>query len=215
MGWRTWAALAAGPVLIGVGVALGAGPVADFEAYARAPLCASPPPADTGHCVTRLPMTVIKRSTYTTDDPDPPQFPQQPPPPPPPPPPMGPFRVAAPAVARMRGVLASQTTHYRITVRIADGRYHDFEVGHGFYKVAGAGTTGTADLWHGRVMRLRIGTHTDDEWDDWRVGVSVWISLAGIVVFVVMVIRSIRRSLRVRRRKRRVPGVQGSPWGSW
>ncbi|MCO5971310.1 hypothetical protein [Actinoallomurus soli] len=209
------AALAAGPVLIAVGVALGAGPFADFEAYERAPLCGSPPPADTGHCVTRLPMTVIKKSTYTTEDPDPPDPPQFPQPPPPPPPPMGPFRVVLPTAVRQRVVAASRTTHYKVTVRTADGRYHDFEVEHGFYKVAETGTTGTADIWHGRVVRLQIGTHVDDEWPDWKLGIPVCIVLAGTVVFVVVVIRLIRRRVRERRRRRRGSGFQGSPWGAW
>jgi hypothetical protein len=215
VGWRSglrrWAALAAGPVLIAVGVALAAGPSADFAAFERAPYCATPPPADTSHCVTRLAMTVIRQSTFTTEDPDPPDPPQFPPPQPPQPPPMGPFRVL-PTVARLRVVAASRTTHYKITVRTADGRYHDFEVEHDFYKVAQAGTTGTAEIWHGRVVRLRIGTHIDDEWPDWRLGISVFIVLAGVVVFVVVVIRLLRRSLRTRRR-RRVRRVHGYPYG--
>ncbi|MEV0400216.1 hypothetical protein [Actinoallomurus sp. NPDC050550] len=211
---RTWAALAAGPALIAVGVALAAGPDADLTAFERAPYCATPPPADTSHCVTRLAMTVTRQSTYTTENPDPPDPPQFPPPQPPqqpPQPPMGPFHVILPTVARLRVVAASRTTHYKITVRTADGRYHDFEVEHDFYKVAEAGTTGSAEIWHGRVVRLRIGTHTDDEWPDWKLGIPVFIVLAGAVVFVVVVIRLLRRSLRMRRR-RRVTRVHGYPY---
>ncbi|MEV5703820.1 hypothetical protein [Actinoallomurus sp. NPDC052274] len=192
-------------------MALGAGPFADFEAFERAPLCASPPPADPSHCVTRLSMTVIKRSTYTTEDPDPPDPPQLPPQPPP----MGPFRVVPPTVARLRVVAASRTTHYKVTVRTADGRYHDFEVEHDFYKVAKAGTTGTADVWHGHVVRLRIGARIDDEWPDWKLALPVFVVLAGVVLSVVVVIRLVKRRVRERRRKRRVSGVQGSPWGAW
>ncbi|MEV5750554.1 hypothetical protein AB0L00_22265 [Actinoallomurus sp. NPDC052308] len=206
------AALAVGPVLIAGGVALGAGPFADFEAFERAPFCASPPPADTRHCVTRLPMTVIKQSTYTTEDPDPPDPPQLPPQPPPQPPPMGPFRVAPPTVARLRVVAASRTTHYKITVRTADGRYRDFEVEHGFYKVAKAGTTGTAEIWHGRVVRLRIGAHINDEWPDWKLALPVFIVLAGVILSIVVVTRLIKRRVRERRRKRRLSGIQRSPW---
>jgi hypothetical protein len=208
---RTWAALAAGPALIAVGVALAAGPSADVMAFERAPYCATPPPADKSHCVTRLAMTVIRQSTYTTENPDPPDPPQFPPQQPPQPPPMGPFQVV-PTVARLRVVAASRTTHYKITVRTADGRYHDFEVEHDFYKVAEAGTTGTAEIWHGRVVRLRIGTHIDDEWPDWKLGIPVFIVLGGVVMFVVMVIRLLKRSLRARRR-RRVTRVHGYPYG--
>ncbi|GAA4603293.1 hypothetical protein GCM10023195_10760 [Actinoallomurus liliacearum] len=119
-----------------------------------------------------------------------------------------------PTVAKLRVVAASRTTHYKITVRTADGRYHEFEVEHDFYKVAKAGTTGTADIWHGRVVRLRIGTHIDDEWPDWKLGIPVFIVLAGIVVFVVVVIRLIKRRVRERRRKRRLSGIQRYPWPS-
>ncbi|GAB3980338.1 hypothetical protein GCM10029978_078130 [Actinoallomurus acanthiterrae] len=204
--------MAAGPALIAVGVALASGPIADSMAFERAPYCATPPPADTSHCVTRLAMTVIRQSTYTTENPDPPDPPQVPPPQPPQQPPIGPFRVVLPTVAGLRILAASRTTHYAITVRTADGRYHDFEVEHGFYKVAEAGTTGTAEVWHGRVVRLRIGTHVDDEWADWKVAFPVFIVLAGVVVFVVVVIRLLRRSLRARRR-RRVTRVRGFPYG--
>lgn len=205
--------MAAGPALICLGVALAVGPSADLTAFEQAPYCATPPPADTSHCVTRLPMTVIRQSTYTTEDPDPPDPPQFPPPQPPQlPPPMGPFRVVLPTVASLRIVAASRTTHYKITVRTADGRYHNFEVEHDFYKVAEAGTTGTAEVWHGRVVRLRIGTHIDDEWPDWKLGIPGFIVLAGVVVFVVVVTRLIERRVRERKRSRRVTGVHGFPY---
>ncbi|WP_345433669.1 hypothetical protein [Actinoallomurus vinaceus] len=158
-------------------------------------------------------MTVIRQSTYTTEDPDPPDPPQFPPPQPPQPPPMGPFRVVLPTVASLRVVAALRTTHYKITVRTADGRYHDFEVEHGFYKVAEAGTVGTAEIWHGRVVRLRIGTHIDDEWADWKLGIPVFIVLAGVIVFVVVGIRFVKRGIRERRLRRRVTRVRESPYG--
>ncbi|WP_345474438.1 hypothetical protein [Actinoallomurus oryzae] len=196
MGHRTgtrWAALIAGTACVAGGIALGSGPYHDRQAFEKAGYCGAVARDD---CVTRMDMTVVSRSTYTTEDPDP-DPPQQPPPPPPPPAP-GPFRwgpsiaalpvdpiVAALPVGRVVAALPmSQTTHYRLTVRTADGERHTFEVDHTMYATARAGTRGTAEVWHGRISRLRIGSHSDDEWSYWSLGFAWVIGWIGVMLII-------------------------------
>jgi hypothetical protein len=178
------------------GIALGSGPYHDRQAFDKAGYCGAVARDD---CVTRVPMTVLSRSTYTTEDPDP-QPPQQPPPQPPPLP--GPFYwgpslaalpvagiLAAPPVDRIVAALPmSRTTHYRLTVRTADGERHTFEVDGSMYDAAHKGARGTAEVWHGRIVRLRIGSHSDDQWSYWRLGfawVLGWIGVMLILAFAV------------------------------
>lgn len=184
-----WAVLPAGVAFLAGGIALGAGPYADRLAFDRAPYCTTPPPADPSHCILRIPMTVTARSTYTTEDPDqnwPP--PQQPQPPPPEPPLHGPFGMAPPPGATVAHTAAahvvamSRTTHYRLTVRTADGRQHRFEVGHDLYAVARPGAAGTAEAWHGRVVRIRIGAHDSEQWPFWRLEIAWMLALTGVIL---------------------------------
>ena len=177
------AAFVVGLALIAGGLALGAAPYADRRAFDRAPYCATPPSAGPSRCVERVPMTVITRSTYTTQDPDPPD-PNWPPPPPPPQPPTGPFGMASRPAKGPRVEAASTTTHYQLTVRTADGQRHRFDVGHGIYKVAKPGVTGTAAMWRGRLVRLRIGSHSDDVWSYSRLEISWLIVWTGVMLIV-------------------------------
>jgi hypothetical protein len=178
VGLRTrerWVAAIAGMAFVAGGVLLGSGPYSDRRAFEKAGYCTSSTGGD--DCIARTPMTVLSKSTYTTHDPDPNWPPPQPPQPPPPPPPVvGPFGIA-PALGEQ--VLArlpmSDTTHYKLTVRTEDGKRHTYEVGYAMYDAAKPGTTGVAEIWHGRVKRVRIGAHRDEEWSYWSLGVA-WIA---------------------------------------
>jgi hypothetical protein len=181
-----WAALVAGAIFVAAGVALGAGPYHDRRAFERAPYCG---PAVRGDCVTRMRMTVLSRSTYTTEDPDPNWPPPQPPPQPPPPPqgpfgPFGPYGMGPPVRRAMAVLPMSQTTHYRLTVRTEDGRRHTYEVGADLYRAARTGTTGTAEVWHGRVQRLRVASYSDDQWSYLSLGVAWVLAWIGLMLIV-------------------------------
>jgi hypothetical protein len=173
-----WVALGAGLVFVVAGLLLGRGPYEDRRAFERAGYCAEPRFGGVG-CVLRMPMTVLSRSTYTTEDPDPNWPPQPPPQPPPPPPPIpGPFRIA-PGVLPM-----STTTHYKVTIRTQDGRRHTYEVNPGLYDAARPGVAGVADVWRGRVVRLRVGAHSDDEWSYWSLGGAWVLGWLGLMLVV-------------------------------
>jgi hypothetical protein len=177
-----WAALLAGMACVAGGIALGSGPYHDLRAFEKAGYCGSVARDD---CVTRVSMTVISRSTYTTEDPDP-QPPQQPPPQPPPQIP-GPYywgpSVAALPVGRIVAALPmSQTTHYQLVVRTADGKSHTFGVGGDMYDMARVGTRGTAEVWHGRIVRLRIGSHSADQWSYWSLGLAWALGWIGVML---------------------------------
>ena len=166
-----WAAFVAGLAFIAGGIALGIGPYHDRRAFERASLCGAAPRDD---CITQVRMTVLSKSQYTTQDPDP-VPPPQPPPLPPPQPPLGPFRIAPALTGQVLAALPmSETTHYKLKVRTADGKSHTYNVDYAIYDAAKPGTTGMADLWHGRVVRLRIGTHSDEQWSYWRLG-AAWV----------------------------------------
>jgi hypothetical protein len=83
-----------------------------------------------------------------------------------------------------RVVAASTTTHYQLTVRTADGKRHRYEVGHGIYKAAKPGTAGTAEMWRGRLVRLRIGRHSDDEWSYARLEISWLLIWTGVMLII-------------------------------
>jgi hypothetical protein len=182
-----WAALAAGAMFVAGGAALGAGPYHDRQAFERAPYCG---PTVRGDCVTRVRMTVVSRSTYTTEDPDPNWPPPQPPPQPPQPPPMNPFVPfgMGPARGPVRTVVAalpmSQTTHYKLTVRTEDGKAHTYQVGSDVYDAARTGATGTAEIWHGRIQRLRIGAHTSDQWSYLSLVIAWVLAWIGVMLIV-------------------------------
>jgi hypothetical protein len=167
-----WAAIVAGLAFIAGGIALGIGPYDDRRAFEKASLCGAAPRDD---CITQVRMTVLSKSRYTTQDPDPNWPPPQPPQPPPPQPPLGPFRIAPALTGQVLATLPmSETTHYKLKVRTADGRSHTYEVDGAIYEAAKPGMTGIADVWHGRVARLRIGTHSDEQWSYWRLG-AAWV----------------------------------------
>jgi hypothetical protein len=179
-----WVAVVAGLAFIAGGIVLGAGPYGDRRAFEKAAYCASPAAAR-DDCVARVRMTVVSRSTYTTEDPDPNWPPAQPPQPPPPPPIPGPFRVALPARARILAALPmSTTTHYKVTVRTEDGKAHTFQVDGGIYDVAKPGATGVAEVWRGRITRLRIGAHSDDQWSYWSLGGAWSVGWIGVMLVV-------------------------------
>ena len=186
VGQRTlehWVATVAGLAFVAGGVALGSGPYHDRRAFEKADYCA----ASTVDCIVRTRMTVLSKSTYTTQDTDPNWPPPQPPPPPPPQPPVfpGPFRIAPAMGARVLAALPmSQTTHYKLTVRTEDGTRHTYEVGPGIYDAARPGTTGVAEVWHGDIRRLRIGTESDEEWSYWRFGVAWALAWIGVMLLV-------------------------------
>jgi hypothetical protein len=179
-----WAAMAVGLAFIAGGFALGKGPYEDRQAFEKAAYCGTPA-ATRDDCITRLRMTVVSKSTYTTEDPDPNWPPPQPPPAPPPPlPPQGPFRLA-PVLSYARAALPmSTTTHYKLTVRTEDGKSHTYKVDYGIYDAAKTGTTGVADVWHGRIARLRIGEHSDEQWSYWTL-IIAWLLLWGGVMVIV------------------------------
>lgn len=179
-----WAALIAGVACVVGGIALGSGPYHDRRTFEKAGYCGAVARDD---CVTRMSMTVLSRSTYTTEDPDP-EPPQQPPPQPPPQIP-GPFywgpSVAALPVGRILAALPmSQTTHYELTVRTADGERHTFEVERSMYAMAPAGARGTAEVWHGRIARLRIGSRSDDQWSYWSLGLAWVLGWTGVMLII-------------------------------
>ena len=164
MSFGRWAAVALGLGLVVGGVALGAGPYHDLQAFERAGHCATSSPGTARDCVATARVSVVSRSTYTTPDNDTGPDPNWPPPPQPPipQPPMGPpLRAARTVVNTARQVsAATETTHYRVTVRTDDGRRHTYTVTAGLYETATPGTVARADLWHGRITRLTIGAET-------------------------------------------------------
>jgi hypothetical protein len=180
-----WAALIAGVAFIAGGVALGAGPYDDRRAFEKAAYCTASPAVAHDDCIAQVRMTVLSRSTYTTQDPDPYWPPPQQPPPPPQLPPPGPFRMApsltGPALAALP---MSETTHYKLTVRTADGRRHTFKVTAGIYDVAKPGAAGLAEVWHGRIERLRIGVHSDEQWSYWSLGGAWLMGWIGVMLIV-------------------------------
>ncbi|MCF1512266.1 hypothetical protein [Streptomyces glomeratus] len=110
--------------------------------------------------------------------------------------------VHAPVLAGLRMAAASETTHYEITVRTADGRHHKLEVEQDFYKVAKPGTVGTAESWHGRLLRLRIGSHVDYQYPfRWVIPYLIIIVGAGVLVYpMYRLIRSVYDAIRWRYR---------------
>jgi hypothetical protein len=174
-----WGLAAVGSAVIAGGLAFGCGPYSDLQEFERAPQCATLTPS---RCTGRVPITVIGRSTYTIDTGDPPdgppsvKLPEEPPDEPEEPPEE---ELVAPHV-----VAASQTTYYRIVVRTPDGRGHRFYVRESFYKAVSRGATGTAEMWRGRIVRLRIGRRTDDQWPYWRLEISWAIVWAGVLLIV-------------------------------
>jgi hypothetical protein len=180
-----WVAFVAGLAFVAGGIALGAGPYADRLAFEKAGYCGTSPPAAREGCVARVPMTVVSRRTYTTEDPDPNWPPPQPPQPPPPPPIPGPFHVVLPSLVRSLAALPmSTTTHYKVTVRTEDGTAHTFAVDGGIYDVAKPGATGLAEVWHGRIVRLRIGAHSDEQWSYWSLGAGWLVGWIGVMLVV-------------------------------
>jgi hypothetical protein len=178
-----WAAIITGLAFIAGGIALGAGPYHDHRAFEKAAYCATPAAQD--DCITQVRMTVLSKSSYTTQDPDPNWPPPQPPPPPPQLPPPGPFGMAPSLTGRvLAAVPMSQTTHYNLTVRTADGRRHTFKVDAGIYNAAKPGATGLAEVWHGRIARLRVGAHGDDQWSYWSLGVAWLMGWLGVMLIV-------------------------------
>jgi hypothetical protein len=179
-----WVATIAGLAFVAGGVALGSGPYHDRRAFEKAGYCS----ASTAHddCIARMRMTVLSKSSYTTEDPDPNWPPPQPPQPPPQPPPIpGPFGIAPALGVRLVAALPmSETTHYKLTVRTEDGRRHTFNVGPGIYDAAKAGTTGVAEVWHGHIKRLRIGAQSDDEWSYWTLGVGWILAWGGVMLLI-------------------------------
>jgi hypothetical protein len=175
-----WVATIAGLAFAAGGVLLGSGPYLDRRAFEKAGYCATSTARD--DCITQTRMTVLSKSTYTTNDPDPNwPPPQQPPQPPPQPPPvLGPFRIA-PALASLP---MSETTHYKLTVRTEDGTRHTFKVDYAMYNAAKPGTTGVAEVWHGRVKRLRIGANKDEEWSYWSLGVAWVLAWIGVMLLI-------------------------------
>jgi hypothetical protein len=179
-----WVATIAGLAFVAGGVALGSGPYQDRRAFEKAGYCGT----STAHadCITRTRMTVLSKSTYTTQDTDPNWPPPQPPQPPPQPPPFpGPIRIApAPGERILATLPMSETTHYKLTVRTEDGKPHTFNVGPGIYNAAKPGTTGVAEVWHGRVKRLRIGAESDEEWSYWWFGVAWVLAWIGVMLLI-------------------------------
>ncbi len=175
---RHWAALAAGAALILGGYLLGSGPYDDRQRFEHAGLCAATAVRH-ADCVTRSHAVVVSRSTETHDDPDPPD-PNWPPQPQPPPPPV------QPPIYFMRPahVLASQTTTYTVVLRTDDGRRHTFDVGYGLYHVARTGAQANVDRWHGRIKRISIGTHSDDQWSTWKLTLAWLIAWTGVMLIV-------------------------------
>jgi hypothetical protein len=180
-----WGAVVVGLAFVAGGIVLGAGPYGDRHAFEKAAYCASSPAAG-DDCIVRTPMTVVSRSTYTTEDPEPNWPPPQPPQPPPPPPIPGPFRVAPGALqARVLAALPmSTTTHYKVTVRTEDGKARTFKVDGDIYDLAKPGATGLAEVWHGRIVRLRIGARSDDQWSYWELGGAWLIGWIGVMLVV-------------------------------
>lgn len=177
-----WAAIVAGLAFIAGGVALGIGPLHDLRAFEKASYCGAEPRND---CITQVRMTVLSKSSYTTQDPEPYQPPPQPPQPPPPQPPLGPFRLAPSLTGRVLAALPmSETTHYKLKVRTEDGRSHTYDVDGAIYDAAKPGTTGMADVWHGRIARLRIGTHSDEQWSYWSLGAAWLLCWIGVMLIV-------------------------------
>jgi|1185.fasta_scaffold44992_1 hypothetical protein len=176
-----WVAAIAGLAFAAVGILLGSGPYLDRRAFEKAGYCTASTAGD--DCIARTRMTVVSKSTYTTNDPDPNWPPPQPPQPPPQPPPIpGPFRIA-PASLPM-----SQTTHYKLTVRTEDGKRHTFNVDYHMYDSAKPGTTGVAEVWHGHIKRLRIGANQEEKWSYWSLGsawVLAWIGVMLLVAWAV------------------------------
>jgi hypothetical protein len=78
----------------------------------------------------------------------------------------------------------SDTTHYKLKVRTEDGSSHTYDVDGAIYDAAKAGTTGMADVWHGRIARLRIGTHSDEQWSYWSLGAAWLLCWIGVMLIV-------------------------------
>jgi hypothetical protein len=178
-----WMATAAGLAFIAGGIALGIGPYEDRRAFEKASLCGAAPGDD---CIAQVRITVLSKSRYTTQDPDPNWPPPQPPQPPPPPqPPLGPFRLIPALTGRVLATLPmSETTHYKLKVRTADGESHTYNVDGAIYDAAKPGMTGVADVWHGRIARLRIGTHSDEQWSYWSLGAAWLLCWIGVMLIV-------------------------------
>jgi hypothetical protein len=174
-----WVAAIAGLGFAAAGIMLGSGPYLDRRAFEKAGYCATSTAND--DCIAQTRMTVVSKSTYTTDDPDPNWPPPQPPQPPPPPPPIpGPFHLA-PAAALLP---MSQTTHYKLTVRTEDGKRHTFGVDYAMYETARQGTTGVAEVWHGHIKRLRIGAHQEEKWSYWSLGLAWVLAWIGVMLLI-------------------------------
>ena len=173
-----WVATIAGLAFVAGGVALGSGPYHDRRAFERAGYCTTSAARD--DCIARTRMTVLSKSTYTTEDPVPPDNPPPQPPPPQPPPNLGPFRIAP----SLGALPLSYTTHYKLTVRTEDGRKHTFSVNAGIYDAAKTGTTGVAEVWHGRIERLRIGAHSDEQWSYFSLSMAWVLAWIGVMLIV-------------------------------
>ncbi|MDT0468533.1 hypothetical protein [Streptomyces gibsoniae] len=101
---------------------------------------------------------------------------------------------------------ASTTTHYEITVRTADGRRRKFEVEQDFYQVAEPGTVGSVEIWHGRLLRLRIGSHVDEQYPlRWTIPYVIILVGVGLLLYPAFrLIRSVYEAVRWRRIARRL-----------
>ena len=71
-------------------------------------------------------------------------------------PPLGPFRLAPALTGRVPATLPmSETTHYKLKVRTADGKSHTYNVDGATYNAAKPGTTGVVVTVSGRRYAVR------------------------------------------------------------
>lgn len=145
-----------------------------LRAFEKAPRCAERAPGDQRECIATVAVRVVKRSTYTVDhDTGGPIFPQPPPAPPPvfprpglpvvPHSPVAAFTPPTAAVADdVGGAVVAATTRYNVTIRLPDGTTRELMVGKRLYEKAVPGTIGRADLWRGSVVRLDVGSETEE-----------------------------------------------------
>ncbi|MEV6026415.1 hypothetical protein [Streptomyces sp. NPDC052036] len=91
-------------------------------------------------------------------------------------------------------------------MRTADGRRRKFEVEQDFYQVAKPGAVGTVEIWHGRLLRLRIGSHVDEQYPlRWTIPYVIILVGVGFLVYPgYRLIRSLFDAVRWRRTVRRL-----------
>lgn len=88
------------------------------------------------------------------------------------------------AVTRVVTAARADTINYVLVVRTAEGRRHRFRVDHDLYEAAEPGTRVTGETWHGRLVRVRLGPHSDGEWSYTRLQAALVILWSGLILIV-------------------------------